>query len=539
MQSHDVSPSDDGAMAPVLAGSEILFQRWADYRHLGSFDSFVEFALALNSLTALLGQMRLSGLARSYERLESRVLALFGDASTHPIPSTEAASIQRELAEVLDELRRGSTERPPPLVLTIDDGEYVDPPREVLVIGNDDDTVCASLVENLGIHGFDPWNGSWETIPIMSGPPFAVIVVPPNGNALNATCTQAISTLRGLHKSSHFLCVGVDPELDTIIELQRLGIDECVHEGRRATDVMARLFELCGTREHDRPRVLVVEDSQTAVAYIRRALQQHGLDSEAIGDPRRLVATAHSYEPDLVLMDMYMPHCTGVEATRALRQIARFRSVPIVYLSSETDIVQQVEALRLGGDQFLTKPANPVILAAVVKTKIERYREMRRLATKDSLTGLLNHSSAKQRLEVVRTASPPGKPLCAAMIDIDRFKSINDNFGHPLGDQVIRSLAWLIIGLLRRADPIGRYGGEEFLVGLPGMELDQAHAVLDRLRRDFSTLPHRHAKGALYATFSCGVAQLDPPGGIDELIARADAALLRAKGEGRNCVIRG
>jgi PleD family two-component response regulator len=80
-------------------------------------------------------------------------------------------------------------------------------------------------------------------------------------------------------------------------------------------------------------------------------------------------------------MDMYMPFCTGVEVTRALRQIPEYQSLPVIYLSSETDIAQQVEALRLGGDQFLTKPINPIILASVVKTKIERYREMLLLRT--------------------------------------------------------------------------------------------------------------------------------------------------------------
>src|SRR5574340_1064803 len=127
----------------------------------------------------------------------------------------------------------------------------------------------------------------------------------------------------------------------------------------------------------------------------------------------------------------------------------------------------QVEALRLGGDQFLTKPCNPVFLAAVVKTKIERYREMQRSSQHDSLTGLLNHSAAKTRLQqLVQAMREDADRLCVAMLDIDHFKSINDTFGHPVGDQVIRSLAWLLKGRLRASDVIGRYGGEEFSAGL-------------------------------------------------------------------------
>jgi CheY-like chemotaxis protein len=152
-------------------------------------------------------------------------------------------------------------------------------------------------------------------------------------------------------------------------------------------------------------------------------------------------------------MDMYMPFCTGVEVTRALRQIPEYQSLPVIYLSGETDIGQQVEALRLGGDQFLTKPANPIILSAVVKTKIERYRDMLRSGRHDSLTGLLNHSASKEQLAQMLRRTLPAGHLAVAMIDIDRFKSINDNYGHPVGDQVIRSLAWLLRGRLRNSRP--------------------------------------------------------------------------------------
>ncbi|MBL8405091.1 MAG: diguanylate cyclase, partial [Dechloromonas sp.] len=236
-------------------------------------------------------------------------------------------------------------------------------------------------------------------------------------------------------------------------------------------------------------------------------------------------------------MDMYMPFCTGVEVTRALRQIPEYQSVPVIYLSGETDIGQQVEALRLGGDQFLTKPANPIILSAVVKTKIDRYRDMLRSGRHDSLTGLLNHSAAKEQLEhMLRRALPAGH-LSVAMIDIDRFKSINDNYGHPVGDQVIRSLAWLLRGRLRNTDLIGRYGGEEFIVALGGVDVGQATTLLERIREDFARLPHAHGRGALRASFSCGIAALPAYATGSSLIEAADEALLQAKREGRNRLV--
>ena len=123
------------------------------------------------------------------------------------------------------------------------------------------------------------------------------------------------------------------------------------------------------------------------------------------------------------------------------------------------------------------------------------------------------------------------------MLDIDRFKSINDTYGHPVGDQVIRSLGWLLRGRLRSSDLIGRYGGEEFIVALPGVTTEQAFRVLDQVRDDFSRLPHAHAAGVLTATFSCGVAVWGAHDTGASLIAAADDALLEAKRSGRNRVM--
>ncbi len=196
----------------------------------------------------------------------------------------------------------------------------------------------------------------------------------------------------------------------------------------------------------------------------------------------------------------------------------------------------QVEALRLGGDQFLIKPFNPVLLAAVVKTKIERFRDTQRSTRHDGLTGLLNHTAAKSTLKAMVDKMAPSDMLTVAMIDIDHFKSINDTFGHPVGDQVIRGLAWLLKGRLRSSDLIGRYGGEEFLVALPDISPAQARSVIERIREDFSSLPHAHSKGALFATFSAGIASWPEFDSAQMLTEAADFALLEAKHQGRNRV---
>ncbi len=123
------------------------------------------------------------------------------------------------------------------------------------------------------------------------------------------------------------------------------------------------------------------------------------------------------------------------------------------------------------------------------------------------------------------------------MIDIDHFKSVNDKYGHPMGDQVIRSLAWILKQRLRKTDLVGRYGGEEFLVILPGSSADQAAERLDRIRRDFSLIQYAHGDTWFDATFSAGVSQLTAPVNAEALIKEADEALYDAKNSGRNCIV--
>lgn len=163
---------------------------------------------------------------------------------------------------------------------------------------------------------------------------------------------------------------------------------------------------------------------------------------------------------------------------------------------------------------------------------------MQRSTLRDGLTGLLNHSAAKARLDQLALGLGPDGRLCVMMLDIDHFKAVNDTYGHPVGDQVIRGLARLLKGRLRGTDLVGRYGGEGFLIGLPDIDLENACSVIDLIRRDFASLPHPCAGGALHATFSAGVAAYTSRASGKALIHAADDALLAAKHLGRNRVER-
>ena len=531
---HEVSHS-------FIALAKTLELRWQNYRSSGNFDQFVEFTLSLNGLTERLNQQNLPGLASACQELENRALACFTDHTLTPVSDEQAGAISQQLGTILQLLQRHET----PAVITKRLSDQADDERDpwirqrnVLIVSRPGHPWSAALVEQLSFYGFRPHTLDWDDEAELDEAPLAIVLVPDHENSTYPQhALAALQRLKARFVGSYVYCLSVPASLEAIVSLQRAGANVCIPAEVKLSDILSRILDLVESREQETHRVLIVEDSKTAVAHIQRALDLHGIDSRAINTPLSLLQACAEYRPHAILMDMYMPFCTGVEVTRALRQIPEYQSLPVIYLSGETDIGQQVEALRLGGDQFLTKPANPIILSAVVKTKIDRYRDMLRSGRHDSLTGLLNHSASKEQLEQMLRRSLPAGHLAVAMIDIDRFKSINDNYGHPVGDQVIRSLAWLLRGRLRNTDLIGRYGGEEFIVALGGVDIGQATALLERIREDFSQLPHAHSRGALRASFSCGIAAVPHYLTGGALIEAADEALLQAKRDGRNRIV--
>jgi diguanylate cyclase (GGDEF)-like protein len=519
-----------------------LRARWQDYRDAGTFELFVEFTLALNSLAERLARLRLPGLVRQCEGLENAALALFGDPETHPIANQTVLALDRQLESLVGAIltarrfdhdtdkRNGDVAEPQP-------HEWIKP-RTIWMFTEPSTGWSSGLAAQLSFYGFQVRVMPWFTDLPTEDPPFAVIFVPSETSAdMDVQAIEDIRRVRDACPASQLFFVGVPRTLDRMVELMRAGIDITIQRDEQMAALLSSVLSLVQTHEPDRYRILVVEDSRVALTQIQRALKQHGIDSHTIPNPSGLFEAIEEYHPDLILMDMYMPSCNGVEATRALRQLSAYQALPIVYLSSETDVGLQVEALRLGGDQFLTKPFNPVLLAATVKTTIERHLEMRRASRHDGLTDLLNHTAAKSELDARLAALPPDGKFTVAMIDIDHFKSVNDAFGHPVGDQVIRSLAWLLKGWLRASDVIGRYGGEEFIIAMPGVDVSEARSVLDGIRTHFANLPHVHATGSLRVTFSGGLAGYPRFGKASALIEAADQALLQAKAFGRNQIV--
>jgi len=516
----------------------LLLERWETYTKGGHIEQFVEFTIAVNSLTEHFNKLRLPGLMRLSEGLENAALARIEDLSVHPIPQQHIQELQRQvdaLAGAVSTLQPASPEKRANRPSVPIDSQWIKPRSVLIVSAPNKHEMAGALSRQLEFFGFKLSQQGWQPEQTLTDMPLAVLLIP-ESNETKPDELTCIANIRAACPTSQLIYLGDQANIEPIVALMRTGIDVTIPLEEQPARVLNCILDLVQSNEQEKSRVLIVEDSRVATTVIQRTLTEHGIDTFAINDPGELLTVLESYRPDLILMDMYMPRFNGVEATRVLRQMSAYSSLPIVYVSGESEVGMQVEALRLGGDQFLIKPFNPVLLAAVVKTKIERYREAQRSSRMDGLTGLLNHTAVKSRLKSMVDQIALHQTLTVAMIDIDHFKSVNDTYGHPVGDQVIRSLAWLLKGHLRANDLIGRYGGEEFLVALPGVTLDQAELVIDRIRSDFSALPHAHPNGSLYCSFSAGIASYQIDATADSLTEAADGALLQAKRNGRNQV---
>ena len=305
-------------------------------------------------------------------------------------------------------------------------------------------------------------------------------------------------------------------------------------------------------------RILVVDDHEDNVEVLRARLEARGYDVKGANSGQEALDTVNQWIPDLILLDVMMPDMDGLEVVSRLKADRNLPFIPVIMQTALDSTERMVAGLEAGADDYVTKPINFAELEARVRSLLrikklqqalsERERELSVMNDKllhisltDGLTGVDNRRALEQRLhEMFEHSLRLHEPIACVMCDIDHFKKVNDTYGHAAGDEVLKQFAEILKDEAREIDRVGRYGGEEFLLLLPGTVLDSAVTFAERLRQRVDDHTFSFEGGTLKRTMSCGVAAWPHPrvAGREEMLKAADDALYVAKELGRNRVVR-
>jgi len=287
-------------------------------------------------------------------------------------------------------------------------------------------------------------------------------------------------------------------------------------------------------------RIFIVDDDKLLAEHYALVLTEAGIETRINSSIVHIIDEVMQFQPDLILMDIYMPDYSGAEIAGVLRQYRGLKRLPIVFLSSELNKALQIRAMSHGADDFITKPIDDIQLAQTMKVRLARSLQLKNLLEKDGLTSLFKHAAIKDTAAVeFMRAARSDKPLSVVMLDIDRFKQVNDRYGHATGDIVITALATLLRKRVRKTDRAGRYGGEEFLLVLPDCTTAQANQLVTQMLEAFAMLHFNSKDQSFNCTFSAGVVSSADSNfaNATQMIAAADKALYQAKAAGRNQVV--
>ncbi len=310
--------------------------------------------------------------------------------------------------------------------------------------------------------------------------------------------------------------------------------------------------------------VLVVDDIEDNLLATQSQLARPGLSVLVTSSAAHALEMMEQHEFALALLDVQMPEMDGFELAERMRRNHPTRSVPIIFLTGNVpDPSRTFQGYEAGAVDFLIKPVDPRVLESKVGVFVELYRqrrehcernaELERLlqlneslvqalrkahgkaekeARTDALTGVSNRRHILQMGDMaLADRRRQAQPLSLAIFDLDHFKAINDTYGHHAGDAVLRAFCSHVKQKVRSSHLLGRIGGEEFLLLMPGTSLAEAEVILERVRRSL-----KPRAGVVY-TFSAGIAQADEGESLPAVIKRADNALYEAKRAGRGCSV--
>ncbi len=447
----------------------------------------------------------------------------------------EAMSLQ----ELVEALRQEMERTPEGLVAPAETNKDQ---RPLLLIVDSDRQLAAELLNEANVREIRAeiaTNLSAAKEAIYRDPPTVVLLdlsfsnTPEDGLTLLAELSNQVPPLPVLVFTAHNGLTGR-------VEVARLGGRAFLQKPVAPKQVLEAVTRVLQQVEPAVARVMVVDDDPQILATLRSLLEPWGLKVTTLDDPRQFWATLAAFSPELLILDVEMPHLSGIELCQVVRNDLHWGGLPIVFLTAHTEATIVNQVFAVGADDFVSKPIVGPELVTRIINRLERIKLLRSLAQTDPLTGVSNRQKSTQDLdEFFSLALRHNQPLCLATLDLDHFKQVNARYGHATGDAVLRQVGQLLWRAFRGEDLVARWGGEEFVVGMYSMTksegVQRLTKVLETLRQQQFIAPN----GTKFqVTFSAGVAQYPEDGADLQLLYQsADAALYQAKLAGRDRVL--
>lgn len=298
-------------------------------------------------------------------------------------------------------------------------------------------------------------------------------------------------------------------------------------------------------------RIFIVDDVEDNIKLLWYNLEDDGHDVASANSGQQCLDEAPGFAPDVILLDMMMPGLSGIETLQALKAIPEVENVPVIMVSADDSDDSVIDALDIGAHDFISKPFIYPVLEARVRSAVRLKQSQEQLAaanerlatlaSTDSLTQCFNRRHFFELCQVeFAKAKRHDRPLSVIMLDADKFKAINDNYGHAMGDLALQLIADVCRQSLRESDILARLGGEEFAICCPETTCQGATQTAERIRSSIEAAHVDFEGQSIQFTLSLGVTALDADDiRFDQIINRADRLLYQAKTRSRNCVVSG
>jgi diguanylate cyclase (GGDEF)-like protein len=411
----------------------------------------------------------------------------------------------------------------------------------LLVIDNDRELASALAIEaaRRGLRAELATNQGQMRDVVSRSSPSAILLDPafPEGIDKGLAC---LSELAALQPAVPVLVFTSGDSFEDRLKVAQLEAQAFLEKPMSAPRVLEAVMHLLDRKQVSRARVLAVDDDPIVLESLQRLLEPQGIMLSVLSDPLRFWDRLEGFSPDLLLLDVDMPHVSGIELCRVLRNDMRWSGIPILFLTAYGDSETLQKVFAAGADDFVTKPFVGPELLARISTRIERTHQLLTMVERDKTSGTESSITSIGYLDrLFRLASRRKEKLCLVALGLDDFGQINASYGRATGDRVYRRLGQLLMCTFRIEDAVSRWEGDEFVLGLYGMARGDGVQRLAELLEAFRQEEFTADSGCKFrVTFSAGVAQdLKDGPDLQALYRTASEALGRARKMGGDRVL--